>query len=234
MVSDSSTRTSRPRRNRTVIVAVCILCLAGLLELALAAVALSPRVFTALKNRPAEVASPESTTAPAIPTPSRQIETSPVKEVVDNTAQSDTSFKASQNAVPMQGGTSLGIVSAKLEIGQEGSKKLVVTIKARPNTQIDVPQVKVQVYFYDEDDGKIVHSTAQVTSRWISPPVDWNGGEPELVEVSYLSDSVDPSVRFAGYIVAVYYKGDLQDYRADPVRLTKLFPLKYFIGLDDQ
>jgi hypothetical protein len=39
-------------------------------------------------------------------------------------------------------------------------------------------------------------------------------------------------VKFSGYVVAVYYKGDLQDYRAEPSRLTKLFPLKYFIGLE--
>ncbi len=215
-------------------VAVCILCVAGLVELALAAVAVAPRVFSAMKNQPAAVASPDLAPSPAIPTPSRQLEPSPVKEMVDKASQTDTPLKGSQNAAPMPGGTSLGIVSAKLEGGQEGSKKLVVTIKARPNTPIDVPQVKVQVYFYDEDDGKVVQSTAQVTSRWISPPVDWNGGEPELVEVSYLSESVDPSVRFAGYVVAVYYKGDLQDYRAEPVRLTKLFPLKYFIGFDEQ
>lgn len=234
MVTDSPAGTSRPRRNRTVVVAVCVLSLAALVELALAAVALAPRAFTAMKNHSAVAVEPGSTPAPVIPTPSRQLEPSPVKEVVDTASQAEVPFKASQHETSMQGGTSLGIVSAKLEGGQEGSKKLVVTIKARPNTPIDVPQVKVQVYFYDEDDGKIVHSTAQVTSRWISPPVDWNGGEPELVEVSYLSDSVDPSVRFAGYVVAVYYKGDLQDYRAEPVRLTKLFPLKYFIGLDDQ
>ena len=234
MVTDSPAGTPRPRRNWTVVAAVCVLCVAGLVELALASVALPPRGFTALKNQPAAVASPESTPAPVIPTPTQPLEPTPVREAVDNAAQTDAPFKVSQNAAPMQGGTSLGIVSAKLEGGKEGSKKLVVTIKGRPNTPIDVPRVNVQVYFYDEDEGKIVHSTAQVTYRWISPPVDWSGGEPELVEVSYLSDSVDPSVRFAGYVVAVYYKGDLQDYRAEPVRLTKLFPLKYFIGLDDQ
>jgi hypothetical protein len=37
----------------------------------------------------------------------------------------------------------------------------------------------------------------------------------------------------AGYLIAVYYKGDLQDCRADPPRLKKLFEPKYFIGSDE-
>jgi len=44
---------------------------------------------------------------------------------------------------------------------------------------------------------------------------------------------VDSDIKFAGYIVAIYYKGDLQDYRSEPSSLTKLFPLKYFIGTED-
>ena len=133
----------------------------------------------------------------------------------------------------MQGGTTLGIVSAKLEGSDEGSKKLLITIKSRPKEPIDVPQVKVQVYFYDEEGGDISPSKAQVTSSWMSSPVDWKDGEPELLEVRYLPETSDPEVRFAGYVVAIYYKGDLQDYRAEPSRLIKAFPLKYFIGLDE-
>ena len=56
---------------------------------------------------------------------------------------------------------------------------------------------------------------------------------PEILEVDYLPDSADSDVKFAGYVVPVYYKGDLQDYRADPSRLTKLFPLKPSIGTDE-
>ena len=52
--------------------------------------------------------------------------------------------------------------------------------------------------------------------------------------MSYNPDTVDPDIHFAGYVVAVYYKGDRQDCRANPVKLEKLFEPKYFIGLDDQ
>ena len=89
--------------------------------------------------------------------------------------------------------------------------------------------MKVQVYFYDDNNGEIGPSKAQVTSTWLN----WKVGEPELLEVQYLPDSVDMDVKFAGYLVAIYYKGDLQDCRADPPRLKKLFEPKYYIGSDE-
>jgi hypothetical protein len=133
----------------------------------------------------------------------------------------------------MQGGALLQIVSDRLESSGQGSKKLQVTIKGDKHQQIQVSEVKVQVYFYDEENGEIVPSKAQVTSSWLSLPVDWKKEIPELLEVNYLPDSVDENIRFAGYLVAIYYKGDLQDCRANPPRLKKLFEPKYFIGNDE-
>ena len=125
------------------------------------------------------------------------------------------------------------ILNADIKGAEGGSKTLLLAIKSHSREPIEVPQVKVQVYFYDEQNGEIVPSKAQVTSRWLSAPVDWKNGKPELLEVRYLSDTADPDVRFAGYVVAIYYKGDLQDCRADPPKLKKLFEPKYFIGLDE-
>ena len=68
----------------------------------------------------------------------------------------------------------------------------------------------------------------------MSLPISWRKkGEPELLQVSYLPDQTDQALKFAGYVVAIYYKGDLQDYRSEPSSLQKQFPLKYFIGLDE-
>ena len=130
----------------------------------------------------------------------------------------------------------MGIVSARLVTGEDGSKKLLIAIKSRTGDSIEVPQVKVQVYFYDQDgdSGDVFPSKAQVTSSWMSLPVSWKKkGEPELLQVSYLPEQTDTMPKFAGYVVAVYYKGDLQDYRSEPSNLQKKFPLKYFIGLDE-
>lgn len=127
----------------------------------------------------------------------------------------------------------LQILSAKLKEQGEGAKKLQVTIKWNPRATIEAPHVRVQVFFYDNDKGKIVQSKAQVTSKWLSAPVDWGNGENELLEIRLQPDTSGSASKFAGYQCAIYYKGDLQDCHSDPPELKKLFPLKYFISFDD-
>jgi len=234
---------SKHRLGTTVAVSLWVLGAAALIEVILAAVALAPRLLNAarpLGTAPtavttsadavgaANMASPASEiSAPA----GKPLQSSPVKEILTDTEKAtDRSFRSVSADRSVAAGAALGIVSVRLEGGEEGSRKLVITIKAGGRERIDNEQIKMQVYFYDEENGEISPSKAQVISNWMSPPVDWT--EPELVEVRYIPESPDPSVKFSGYVVAVYYKGDLQDYRAEPSRLTKLFPLKYFIGLE--
>jgi hypothetical protein len=130
-------------------------------------------------------------------------------------------------------GAAIEILTADLKGADDGSKTLQLAIKSRSHDLIDVPQVKVQVYFYDEQNGEIFPSKAQVTSRWLSAPVNWEGGKPELLEVRYLSDTADPDVHFSGYVVAIYYKGDLQDCRANPPKLQKLFEPRFFLPSEE-
>ena len=234
-------RTHRP--NRIFIAAAWILGLIALIELSLAAVALLPSLITAIHSKEAfrisssaASASPvaDSSSAPIPAPPAKPLQSSPVKELMAIRPQ-DAPFEPANSKAPVNG-SPLGIVSAKLLSGEDGSKKLLIAIKARSGESIEVPQVKVQVYFYEQDgdSGDILPSKAQVTSSWMSLPVSWQKKEePELLQVSYLPDQTDPMPKFAGYVVAVYYKGDLQDYRSEPSKLQKQFPLKYFIGLDE-
>jgi hypothetical protein len=235
-MADSPSLFQSPRRNTAVIVTFWLLGLAALLEIILASIMLTPRLVKALRNNPDTVnstlvASGVATTQIPLAQP---LEALPFKEIIsqDNTS-SNTLFqpKASKNL--LQGGNTLGIVTAKLEGGDEGSRRLLIAMKSDPKASIDVSQVKVQVYFYDDDGSDTLPSKAQSLSKWLSSGTNWKNGEPELLEVRYLPDSSDPGIKFVGYIVAIYYKGDLQDYRAEPSRLTKLFPLKYFIGTEE-
>jgi len=243
MVPESASGLPRPRRSKSLVITLWVLAVAAILEVVLALVAITPRILASARSgASAQQTLPladgnDSTsmtnTSGGIAVPKSQpLEPSSIREMVRE-KQGESPFHPPGTDPSMQGGTTLGIVSAKLEGSDEGSKKLLITIKSRPKEPIDVPQVKVQVYFYDEEGGDISPSKAQVTSSWMSSPVDWKDGEPELLEVRYLPETSDPEVRFAGYVVAIYYKGDLQDYRAEPSRLIKAFPLKYFIGLDE-
>ena len=107
---------------------------------------------------------------------------------------------------------------------------LKIAIKSQTQEPISIPDITVQVYFYDQQGEEIIASKAPVTSRWLRSPVEWKDGEPEILEVTYQPDTVTPNLYYVGYIVAVYYKGELQSYRADPVKLTNQFPIKVFIG----
>ena len=235
----------RQHRSKTVVVAIWLIGIIAVVEFMFASIAYAPRILTALRSNnqsgisqaspavPAET--PATPAAQTIQMPvTRPLQKSPIKEITNpDHSPSDVPFQPVTQDSALQEGTALGIVSAKLDGADGGARKLLITIKANPKIPIDVPQVKVQVYFYDNDGTDIVASKAQVTSCWTSPPVDWKDGEPELLEVRYLPDFADSDIKFAGYIVAIYYKGDLQDYRAEPSRLTKQFPLKYYIGTDE-
>ena len=227
--------------NRTVVTAIWVLALVAFFEVILASIALAPRVLTAIRNNAttsqanATLPATASTPAPSIQTPvAKPLENSPVRDILKSSdISADVPFQPRSPDASLQGGNTLGIVSVKLDGSSDGPKKLVIAMKARSKEAVDVPQVKVQVFFYDVDENGIAPSKAQSVSKWLSSGTDWKDGEPELLEVRYLPDSADSEVKFAGYVVAIYYKGDLQDYRAEPSRLTKLFPLKYFIGTDE-
>lgn len=251
MATESSTGTLAFKRNRTVVVAFWILGVIAIVEVVLAAIALAPRIAAGVRpvGQTATTASP--TNAPLQPPAEEKVEPIPVAQVSradskpqgltptpvrDALGESETAtpFHQPQNESRVNDSPSLQILYAKLEATEDGSKILRVAIKSGMREKIEVPMVKVQVYFYDQDEnGEVIPSKAQVTSKWLSAPVDWQEGKPEILEVRYISDSADTGLRFAGYVVAVYYRGDRQDCRSEPPALRKKFDPKYFIGLDE-
>ena len=251
MPPESLNEIPAPRRDRSLVVAYWILGILALLEIIVAAAGLAPRI--ASNFRKSTPLNDTTFSQPAIsPASEQSITTTPQTKTAESSAgkgtpegqldqplsmmQPDTTerpFRQNTSNSTSPEGALMEILNADIKGTAGGTKTLQLAIKSRSQEPIEVPQVKVQVYFYDEHNGEIVPSKAQVTSRWLSAPVDWKNGKPELLEVRYLSDTADPDVRFAGYVVAIYYKGDLQDCRADPPKLKKLFEPKYFIGLDE-
>jgi hypothetical protein len=235
MSSETSTGTLAPRRNRTVVVAFWILGAIALAELVAASIALAPKIASNVRQQPPSVTPSSAPNPQAIPgegtqQPSEQgMPTSPARQNPGDPLQGSLPFRQPPPDSVTAGSVPIQILHARLEGSENGSKTLRIAIKVNSRQPVESSQVKVQVYFYDESSGEIAPSKAQVTSTWIS----WKEGEPGLLEVKYLPETIDPEVRFAGYLIAVYYKGDLQDCRSDPPRLKKLFEPKYFIGTDE-
>lgn len=229
MASNNSTGTLRAHRSAQFRLALWVLGAIALIELILAAIALAPRFVSGLRagGSPAQ-SQLEGSPLPESPTPSQPTTPPPPVSLPAN-QKVETPLRQPPADAVANGEAALKIVKVSLSNTEDGSKKLQVAIKANPQEQIDSAQEKVQVYFYDQEGDEIAPSKAQVTSKWLS----WQSGEPQLVEVTYLPESVDPGVKFAGYVIAVYYKGDLQDCRAQPARLQKLFEPKYYIGTEE-
>lgn len=125
-------------------------------------------------------------------------------------------------------GSVMGIVSAQLTDGNPGEKKLRVATKASSEQKIDVLRFVATVDFYEQDDqGELQHADRQQTD-WLSRPVNWSNGDLELFETRYRIPPADrgdlPGLQYHGYVVSIYYNGELQDSRAEPVTLLDKFP----------
>jgi len=98
--------------------------------------------------------------------------------------------------------------------------------------------MKMHVFFYERDEtGAVQLTESKSSTQWISPPVDWSDNEPEILDVTYVlpvgpAPNESPERQFVGYVVAIFYNGELQDTRADPGSLTKTFPVPLYLKQD--
>ncbi len=125
-------------------------------------------------------------------------------------------------------GSVMGIVEARLLDGAPGQRNLRVSMKGASSEQIDPSKVHATVDFYEQDDNaQILHNDMPRPSEWLSSPVDWAEGDPEIFQVKYrmpLEDRGDlPPLQYYGYVVAIYYNGELQDQRANPPSLLNQY-----------
>ncbi len=134
--------------------------------------------------------------------------------------------------VGLQPGSALGIVDCRIRDAKLDTKSLRIAVKSRPGASINVQDVKILVYFYEEgEDGEVVLTESKVVPQWLSPPIDWTANEPELLDVQYTPPSSDelPTRKYHGYTVGIYYNSELQDFRAEPGKLASDFPLPLYL-----
>ena len=108
---------------------------------------------------------------------------------------------------------------------------LHIPVRARPRAKIEVHDLVIHVMFYDKVDGKnVVQTSANVGSKWVTPPVDWTDTDTEELAVEYQLPRPEPgrakreTREYFGYLVRVYYKQQLQASFAEPERLAQQYP----------
>ena len=105
---------------------------------------------------------------------------------------------------------------------------LKVGVKPRPGTQ-NGHVVRIKVDFYDlTKDKRLTLANAKVSYDWLSAGRDWTDPTPKFLAATYVRPkSKLPSPdgrRFGGFVVSVYFDGQIQDSRASPAELLTLHP----------
>jgi eukaryotic-like serine/threonine-protein kinase len=105
---------------------------------------------------------------------------------------------------------------------------LKVGVKPRPGTQ-NGHVVRIIVSFYDRTkDNKMKSTDARTSYSWLTASEDWADATPKFLAATYVRPKTQtPSSdgrRYGGFIVRVYFDGQLQDERATPPDLLTLFP----------
>lgn len=156
--------------------------------------------------------------------------TAPTAPVAPDNTPVDTSSAIDGIAA----GATLGLLQvSEEELRDDNSAKhflLHIPIKARPKARVDVKDLVIHVLFYDIVDGQnVVQTSANVQSRWATPPADWADTDTEELAVEYQLPKPEPRAKhenrkYFGYIVRIYYKQQLQSSTAQPERLAQQYP----------
>jgi tetratricopeptide (TPR) repeat protein len=107
---------------------------------------------------------------------------------------------------------------------------LRVGVRPRPGTQ-NGHVVRIKVDFYDvTKDNKFKPTNAQVSYNWLTSVRDWTEATPKFLAATYVRPKNQPPSsderRYGGFVVSVYFDGQLQDSRVSPPELSKLNPAK--------
>ena len=139
---------------------------------------------------------------------------------------------------PVEGiapGATLGLLPVRVEDEPDANAakrfSLHIPVKCRPKTKMEVRDLVIHVLFYDIVDGQnVVQTSANVNSRWMTPPADWVEADTEELAVEYNLPKAEAKAakrenrKYFGYIVRIYYKQQLQAATAEPERLAQQYP----------
>jgi len=110
----------------------------------------------------------------------------------------------------------------------QAHRTLKIGVRPRPGTQ-NGHVVRISVSFYDlTTDNRMKSTNAEISYNWLTSSRDWTDPTPKFLRATYLRPKSQlPSSeerRYGGFIVRVYFDGQLQDVRASSRDLLTLFP----------
>jgi tetratricopeptide (TPR) repeat protein len=145
---------------------------------------------------------------------------------------SDTRFpqllrriSASQDAILTITETTL---SERVDPKAESHFTLKIGVRSRLRTQ-NGQLARIVVSFYDQTkDNKLKPTDARTSYNWLTASDDWTDPTPKFLAATYVRPkTASPSsdgCKYGGFIVRVYFDGQLQDVRASAPELLTSFP----------
>jgi hypothetical protein len=109
--------------------------------------------------------------------------------------------------------------------GRNGQKNVAVKIGVAPRPNIPKGEVEIRVAFFDLTEGNEMRPTeAEVNYEWLTPVRDWKDPSPKYLVATY-EGAGSPrkpveNVRYGGFVVRVYFDGQLQAERSEPKELV--------------
>ena len=146
--------------------------------------------------------------------------------------RSDARFPQFLRRIGVAHGSILAITETTLTANNDPNAQarftLKVGVKPRPNTP-NGHVVRISVSFYDRTkDNRMKPTDARTGYSWLTAAEDWTDTTPKFLAATYVrpkTQAPSPEGRqYGGFIVRVYFDGQLQDVRATPPELLTLFP----------
>jgi hypothetical protein len=109
--------------------------------------------------------------------------------------------------------------------GRNGQKNIAVRIGVAPRPQTKKGEVEIRVLFFDvTPEGEMRPTDAEVNYEWLTPVRDWSDPSPKYLVATYLgagpSHKSSERLRYGGFLVRVYFDGQLQAERSEPKELV--------------
>lgn len=109
--------------------------------------------------------------------------------------------------------------------GRNGQKNVEVKIGVAPRPNIPKGEVEIRVSFFDVTEANEMRRTeAEVNYEWLTPVRDWKDPSPKYLVATYegagASRKSAEKIRYGGFVVRVYFDGQLQAERSEPKGLV--------------
>jgi vacuolar-type H+-ATPase subunit H len=92
---------------------------------------------------------------------------------------------------------------------------------------LDSSKLRIQLFFYDMIGENRLAPATKIEAKFLNNTPDWSKEDTEILRARYFPAVEKPGApprKYYGYVLRVFYDGELQEEKASPVGLLRLFP----------